>query len=221
MNLQLGWSLGMLATILFSFVYFPQLILNYRRKGTDGFSENSMIIKLVGGAYLLVNATYAGEPVPVICYGLFGLSMYCLLLGQIAFYNSKNTIWLWIFLFPIVPVFTTLMFPLTAPITNSFKPFTQIFSHVAQLQVIWSKKTASGVALTSQHLNWIGAWSGLYMCLVLQPKNTSTWFLYYNSVFQAGSFYLAVLYFDGYRAFLRGSVLTSWAAPKAEEVAAQ
>jgi len=219
LNHKFAWSLGMIATCLFSFVYFPQMLLNYKRKHTEGFSETSMIIKLIGGAYLLVNAAYAGEPSPVVCYGLFGFAMYSVLLGQIGYYNKRYHLLLWIFLFPVVPFLTTVMFPWTTPITNSFKPFTQIFSHVAQLLLVWKKKTASGVALTSQHLNWIGAWAGLYMCLVLKPNNTSTYFLYYNSVFQAGSFYAAVLFFDGTRAFLRASAITSWLVAKDQVIA--
>mmetsp|Transcript_27846 Transcript_27846/g.54844 ORF Transcript_27846/g.54844 Transcript_27846/m.54844 type:complete len:229 (+) Transcript_27846:39-725(+) len=213
---MLAYALGMTSTVLFSLVYFPQMALNYSRKHTDGFSETSMIIKLVGGAFLLVNASFVGEPFPVIAYGLFGLSMYSILLGQIAYYNKRYFLFGWIFLFPLLPLAMAVLFPESMTVTNSFKPLTQIGSHLAQLKMVWDKQTASGVALTSQHINWIGAWFGLYMCYVLQPKNTSTWFLYYNSVFQAGSFYAAVFWFDGTDKFLRGSILTSFLAKKSK-----
>ena len=100
--------------------------------------------------------------------------------------------------------------PASAALTNSFKPATQILSHLAQLGVIYSKKSTMGVSLTSQHANWVGAWAGLYMCYFIPPKAASTYFLYVNSVFQAASFYFAVVWYDGTRAFLRSSGLTSW-----------
>ena len=66
---QLAISTGMLATTLFSLVYVPQLYLNMKRQSTEGFSQASMVIKLVGGSFLLVNSIQAGEATPVVLYG--------------------------------------------------------------------------------------------------------------------------------------------------------
>lgn len=210
---NIAWSAGMLSTILFSFVYFPQMALNYSRQSTTGLSATSLIIKLLGGAFLLVNAYWVSEPGPVICYGLFGFSMYSILIGQIGYYNNQPQLYLW-FLFPLVPLVLITVYPETQALTNSIKPLTQIGSHLTQLRVFFQRKTCDGVSLDSQHINLLGASLGYFMCLVLTPKNTSTWFLYYNSFFQASTFYAVVIYYDGLTVFLRSSKLTAWLASK-------
>jgi len=204
---------GMVSTILFSLVYFPQMMLNYNRQSTTGLSPTSLIIKLLGGAFLLVNAYWVSEPVPVICYGLFGFSMYSILIGQIGYYGKQPTLYLWL-AFPLVPYVLVTLYPETQALTNSIKPLTQIGSHLTQMRVFYQRKTCDGVSLDSQHINLLGAALGYFMCLILTPKNTSTWFLYYNSFFQASTFYAAVLYYDGLPVFLRSSKLTSWLAHK-------
>lgn len=207
-DLTLADSMGFLATFLFSIVYFPQMVLNFKRKDTTGFSAKSMIIKLIGGAFLGVNAHYSGERLPVVLYGCIGLFQYSLLLAQIGIYNDKKYLFLW-FLFPLIPYSLTFI-PGTVAITNTFKPITQITSHVTQLLEFWKLQSTEGYSLTSQHYNWIGGWAGMYMCYVNSPPSTSTWFLYINSLIQAGTVFLAVIYFDGVHKFMLKSAFTSW-----------
>ncbi len=71
---HLAIQFGLLSTLLFSVVYLPQLWLNYRRKNTDGFSESSMSIKLMGASFLSVPHT---SVVSDFCCVRLGSGPYC------------------------------------------------------------------------------------------------------------------------------------------------
>ena len=57
---HIGQFLGMTATFCFTLQYAPQALLNYQRKSTKGFSSNGIIIKLIGAAFLMINAYLTG-----------------------------------------------------------------------------------------------------------------------------------------------------------------
>eukprot|EP00475_Leptophrys_vorax_P041244 TRINITY_DN777_c0_g1_i2.p1 TRINITY_DN777_c0_g1~~TRINITY_DN777_c0_g1_i2.p1 ORF type:complete len:105 (-),score=26.27 TRINITY_DN777_c0_g1_i2:63-377(-) len=57
---QTAMLLGHFATICFTLQYIPQAIKNYRRQSVKGFSTTGIIIKLVGAAFLAVNAYILG-----------------------------------------------------------------------------------------------------------------------------------------------------------------
>jgi hypothetical protein len=154
-----------------------------------------MIIKIVGGAFHFVNAVATGEGLPVVSYGLFGILSYSILLVQCAHYNKKYHLLLYIVVIPCVPVFLS-YYPESIEITNSIKPLAQIASHLAALLVVWNIKSCAGLSLTSQHMNLLGGLLGCYMLWIIPPKSIWTWFSYANSLFQAGTTYIAYVIFD-------------------------
>jgi len=209
---------------LLSFRYLPQIALNFSRKSVRGFSATGIIIKHVGASFLFVNSLFIGEVLAVVLYGLCNVVQHSMFMCQFSIYSNveftpldelriqkssgngeyihteksfKEKYLLWL-LFPLLPVFLGLIFPSSMYITNSIKPITQVLSHLPQLNVCYQLKTTSGVSLTSQHLNIIGGFAGLYMCSIIPPVSWATYLIYANSVLQALSLYAMAGYYDGF-----------------------
>lgn len=81
---------GMVASVAFFVQYLPQAWLNYQRKSVKGFSTSSIVIKLIGAAFLFVNATWTGEALPVICYGLFNVMQHSIFMVQFYLYSGEE-----------------------------------------------------------------------------------------------------------------------------------
>eukprot|EP01084_Bolivina_argentea_P249077 416816_1 len=194
---HIGQFLGMTATFCFTLQYAPQAIQNFQRKSTKGFSSTGIIIKLVGAAFLMINAYLTGETTSVVLYGVFNVIQHSIFMYQFAIYKKDYKFLVWL-LFPFIPYLLGLLSPSTIPLTNSIKPGAQIFSHIPQLYVCYQLKTASGVSLKTQHLNMIGGLAGMIMCIIIEPKSTMTYFLYINSMFQAISLYIVAIIYDNY-----------------------
>eukprot|EP00483_Globobulimina_turgida_P013502 UN13527 len=173
---HIGHFLGMTATLCFTLQYAPQAIKNFQRKSTMGFSSTGIIIKLVGAAFLMINAYLTGETTSVVLYGVFNVIQHSIFMYQFAIYKQDYKFLIWL-LFPLLPFIIGTTFPFTIPFTNSIKPGAQIFSHIPQLYVCYQLKTASGVSLKTQHLNMVGGISGMIMCIIIEPKSAMTYFL--------------------------------------------
>ncbi|KAH3761338.1 PQ loop repeat family protein [Pelomyxa schiedti] len=203
--------MGGVATVLFMFQYVPQAVYNYRRSSVEGFSANSIIVKLIGSCFLAVNATFTSETWPVIMYGYGNVVQHSIFMIQFAYYNpgkrpmystqvgnvKKGLKYLAWILFIFVPIFLGLVFPQTIPYTSSIKPLTQLISHIPQLVECYKLKTTLGCSLFSQVLNFIGGVLGVYMCLVIPPKSPTTYLLYINSIVQATSLFGMAWWYDG------------------------
>mmetsp|Transcript_75650 Transcript_75650/g.67863 ORF Transcript_75650/g.67863 Transcript_75650/m.67863 type:complete len:241 (+) Transcript_75650:96-818(+) len=193
----IGQSLGMLATFCFTLQYAPQAIKNFQRQSTEGFSSTGIIIKLVGAAFLMINAYLTGETASVVLYGVFNVVQHSIFMFQFASYKQDYKFLIWL-AFPLIPYFMGQLLPSTIPLTNMIKPGAQVFSHIPQLYVCYQKKTAGGVSLKTQHLNMIGGVAGLIMCIIIEPKSKMTYFLYINSMFQAITLYFVAIVYDNY-----------------------
>eukprot|EP01084_Bolivina_argentea_P230601 389039_1 len=218
---RMGHILGMTATLCFTVQYAPQALQNFQRKSTKGFSSTGIIIKLVGAAFLMVNAHLTGETTSVVLYGVFNVIQHSIFMYQFAIYKQDYKFLLWL-LFPIVPFIWGITLPATISITNLIKPGAQIFSHIPQLWVCYQLKTAQGVSLKTQHLNMIGGLAGIIMCIIITPKSKMTYFLYINSMFQAISLYCVAVAYDNYRLCLEGQKsklrITSLNSPPRDEL---
>ena len=149
--------------------YAPQAWKNYKRKSCRGFSSTGIIIKLVGAAFLMVNAYILGETISVTFYGLFNVIQHSIFMLQFAIYKNDYKFVVWL-LFPLFPYFLGTISPITINFTNSIKPGAQIFSHIPQLLLCWNLKTTQGVSLDTQHLNMVGGLCGLIMCFLIETK---------------------------------------------------
>eukprot|EP00475_Leptophrys_vorax_P041245 TRINITY_DN777_c0_g1_i3.p1 TRINITY_DN777_c0_g1~~TRINITY_DN777_c0_g1_i3.p1 ORF type:complete len:274 (-),score=51.87 TRINITY_DN777_c0_g1_i3:1066-1887(-) len=163
---QTAMLLGHFATICFTLQYIPQAIKNYRRQSVKGFSTTGIIIKLVGAAFLAVNAYILGESAPVVLYGVFNIIQHSIFVVQFALYTKHLSFLPWI-LFPTIPYVLGTSFPATMPFTNSIKPVAQVLSHFPQLWLCVNLKSISGVSMLTQHLNILGGVSGLLSKMTL------------------------------------------------------
>ena len=201
--------LGIVTSVMFMVMYVPQFLLNRRRRSTEGFSSTGIVIKLVGASFLAVNAWITGEAIAVVLYGALGVLQHDAFMVQFFLYERRNNVrfLLWI-LVPVVPYMLSQWLPVTMLLTNYIKPVSQIASHIPQLLECRRLRTASGVSLWSQHLNFLGGLGGIYMCWMIPPRSPMPWLLYVFSVLQAVTLYAAWLYYDsGYLAGGRTFVL--------------
>lgn len=194
---HIGQFLGMSATFCFTLQYAPQAILNYQRKSTKGFSSNGIIIKLIGAAFLMINAYLTGETASVVLYGVFNVIQHSIFMLQFAIYENNQKFLIWLS-FPFIPLLLGILLPSSIALSNSIKPGAQIFSHIFQLKKCYDLKSAQGVSLKTQHLNMFGGAAGIIMCILIEPKSTMTYFLYSNSMFQAISLYIVAIVYDNY-----------------------
>lgn len=97
---------------------------------------------------------------------------------------------------PVVPYLLAVIAPATMSLTNFVKPVSQVASHIPQLLECRKWRTTAGVALMSQHMNFIGGILGIYMCYVIPPKSVMPWLLYINSLLQASTLYFAWFWYD-------------------------
>jgi uncharacterized protein with PQ loop repeat len=107
-----GLLAGYFATICFTVQYIPQTILNFKRKSVKGFSTHGILIKLIGASFLCINSIFMGENIPVILYGLLNVIQHIIFMFQFGSYNNSYYWYGWI-LFPIVPYYLALYFPIT------------------------------------------------------------------------------------------------------------
>lgn len=182
---------GYLSSLCFTLQYVPQMVLNYRRRSVSGLSTTGIIIKLVGACFLCVNSYLTGEHLSVVMYGTLNVVQHLVFVSQFATYTGDRSFMLW-FLFPLLPLCLGTALPASigalyiyiyiirickcarrahiplcvhtqhTALTSSFKPISQLLSHLPQLYLTWNKKTAEGVSLSTQHLNLVGGLSGLY-----------------------------------------------------------
>lgn len=188
----------MITSVMFTLLYVPQMLLNRRRKSVEGFSSQAIVIKLFGAAFLTVNSLYTGEAIPVIAYGTLNVAQHSLFMLQFFTYAKIHNFryLVCIIVAPLLPYLAALYFPGSLVVTNYFKPLSQVFSIVPQLLECRRLQTASGVSLLSQHLNFLGGLMGIYMCSIIPPKSSITWFLYINSCGQAFCIYAMWLWYD-------------------------
>lgn len=152
---------GYLSSLCFTLQYVPQMVLNYRRRSVSGLSTSGIIIKLVGACFLCVNSYLTGEHLSVVMYGTLNVVQHLVFVSQFATYTGDRSFMLW-FLFPLLPLCLGTALPESIALTSSFKPVSQLLSHLPQLYLTWTKKTTEGVSLSTQHLNLVGGLSGLY-----------------------------------------------------------
>eukprot|EP01130_Rhizamoeba_saxonica_P001381 TRINITY_DN11241_c0_g1_i1.p1 TRINITY_DN11241_c0_g1~~TRINITY_DN11241_c0_g1_i1.p1 ORF type:complete len:240 (+),score=30.98 TRINITY_DN11241_c0_g1_i1:50-721(+) len=185
---------GYIASMCFILQYVPQAVLNYQRKNVEGFNRYSIVIKLIGAAFLCVDTILLQESNSVIFYGVFNVLQNVVFMVQFSIYPGTGTgpqrIYLLWILFPIVPYILGITLPATIITTSSLKPFSQIISHGSQLKESIELRSTKGLSLPTQHLNIVGGISGLIMCYYIPPISFWTYVIYINSVLEALTVYM-------------------------------
>eukprot|EP01104_Vermistella_antarctica_P016681 TRINITY_DN5735_c0_g1_i1.p1 TRINITY_DN5735_c0_g1~~TRINITY_DN5735_c0_g1_i1.p1 ORF type:complete len:283 (+),score=33.86 TRINITY_DN5735_c0_g1_i1:166-1014(+) len=197
-DLAVAHFMGVLASLCFTLQYSPQFFMNWKKKSVKGFSSSSIIIKLVGACFLFVNVVVTGEARVVQVYGLFNVCQHLFFIVQFQLYkpDEDKRNFLYFFFLPAVPYLLWWYFPSSVEFTNMLKPAAQVASHVPQVATCWRNKSTSGLAMNTQHLNFIGGVAGMYMCYVIPPISWTTYAVYVNSCLQALSLYGLYFYFD-------------------------
>jgi hypothetical protein len=191
-------ALGDLSSVCFFLVYVPQFVLNCRRRSVAGFSLSSVVLKLVGSAFLFVNSVFKEASFPFIFYGLLNTVEHCLFLGQFAVYDKHFSALLLISVI-LIPYFICQYLPHWVKWTNLVKPGTQFLSNFPQLYHCVRVHTTTGLSMYGQHLHWLGSLFGFMMLIVEQNFSFMPWLLYANSFLQAYLIYVMAAWYGELR----------------------
>ncbi|KAJ4459482.1 putative transmembrane protein [Paratrimastix pyriformis] len=189
---------SVISVAAFFFQYFPQLILNHRRRSVEGISLPGVLLKLLGATFLFVDAYLLDEPDALILYGLINTCQMMFFVHQFALYQRQYRIYWWL-LSPLIPYVCGTLLPASIPFTYGIKPATQIASHLPQLLLCFRTHSTQGISRLSQHLNLIGGIAGL-VSLWLTPRLVSriSYLTYFNSVMQAVTLYYLFWRYPGH-----------------------
>ena len=189
---------GDMASICFFLVYIPQFLLNYKRKSVEGFSKSSVILKLIGSAFLCVNSLFNGSQFPIFLYGFLNTIEHSVFLIQFAIFGKQYFSLIYI-LFPIIPYLICIFFPSFIPYTDLIKPITQFVGHIPQLISCIKIGSTKGISILGEHLHYFGSILGFLMLLMTRNFNISKWVLYGNTFIQALSVYIVASCFGELR----------------------
>ena len=187
-----------MASICFFIVYIPQFVLNYRRKSVDGFSKSSVILKLIGSAFLCVNSLFNGSQFPIFLYGFLNTIEHSLFLLQFATYGKQYYSLIYI-LIPVIPFLICKFLPFLIPYTDLIKPITQFVGHIPQLIICIKRGSTKGISIIGEHLHYVGSVFGFLMLLMTRNFSISRWILYGNTLLQALSIYIVASFYGELR----------------------
>eukprot|EP01060_Flectonema_neradi_P024723 TRINITY_DN33606_c0_g1_i1.p1 TRINITY_DN33606_c0_g1~~TRINITY_DN33606_c0_g1_i1.p1 ORF type:complete len:218 (+),score=10.15 TRINITY_DN33606_c0_g1_i1:268-921(+) len=185
---NLSDGLGYISTISFFFQYLPQMIKNYNRKTTEGFSTSAMVVKLLGASFLCFNNALDGERGFVLLYGIISMCQYLIMIGQAAMYSGPMSGW-FLLLIPLPVLLVSFAMPDSRPITTGLKPASQIIGHLLLLKECIRIRSVRGISLISHGQNLLGGCCGIIAILLVPAKSAWTLLLYVNSTAQATSIF--------------------------------
>ena len=195
---SIGYWIGNIGAVSFFFVSFPQILLNYRRKSTNGFSALFVLIRLFGISFQ-ISFGIIGTLQKSALFTAFLIALENMVfLIQLSIYR-KNRYFLLGFLLPLPGIITTLAFRESIVVTKWFYSICQVVCYIPYIITLISTHSTLGVSLFGQHLNFIGSLCGILMCCITVESDIVTWIFYIFSFFQALSVFFLALAFDEYR----------------------
>ena len=156
------WA-GNIAAISFFVVQVPQILLNYRRKDTTGFSSLAVVIRVFGGCFMIAISFVTHASFPLLFSAVLNLLENLVFTVQFAMYQSNKLYYL-IFAIPVPVILLTALVPSSIKFTKWINPATQVVCYVPYIWVMVQNGTTRGVSLLGQHLNMIGGVLGMLMC---------------------------------------------------------
>jgi len=191
------WS-GVFGAGFFFFVHFPQIIYNFKRKSTEGFSSLAVLLRIVGLSFHVFNSLVQNLEFQYVLTGILLLIENFVYVLQFIVYRKKKSYLFAIFLvFPAL--FLAVFYPETVESTNWINSFTQIVGYIPYLALCIIHGTTKGISMFGQHLNYCGSVCGIIMCSISCNCSSTTWSFYVISLFQSLSVFLLGLMYEEYR----------------------
>ena len=197
---DIGCWFGNFGALIFFFVHFPQLLFNYQRKSTEGFSSTSVFIRNFGLSFHVTNSLIEKLHKPYILTGIILLFLLQIYFIQFTIYR-KNKKYLFGLLIPIIPFIINFLFPEIISITNWLNPISQIICYIPYIFSCLKVASTNGISLLGQHINFLGGIFGFLMCSINCNCSQMTWLFYCISLIQSLSIFLLSLSYNEYRLF--------------------
>ena len=190
--------IGIISSIIFFLINFPQIFLNYRRKSTEGFSWIAILLRNLGTSFHVMIGIVTKIPFPLFLSGILNLVQIYILILQFIKYRNDIKYALG-YLLTIPAIILTLSYPKSVNITQWIIPFGQIICYIPIVLECIKVGSTRGVSLLSMHLNFIGGQFGVFMCSVNGECSTIGWLYYIISVLQYIAVYLIAFGYSEYR----------------------
>lgn len=191
------WA-GNIAAVSFFIVQVPQILLNYRRRSTTGFSSLSVIIRVIGGSFMVSIGFVRHISFPLLFAGILNLLENLVFTIQFALYRQNKWYYLG-FAIPVPAVLLTTLVPSSIKFTRWINPATQVICYLPYIWVIIESGTTKGISLLGQHLNMFGGVLGMLMCAISCRCDEIGWLYYLFSLIQAGSVFMIAMSFGEFR----------------------
>lgn len=192
---KFGCICGSFAAFVYFFVQIPQIIKNYKRKTTSGFSIYYVIIRLIGTSFFFVNSSIKKLAWPIILSGVLLYISFGFLLVQHAFYEYSRPHYFFLLVI-VFPIAFGLAYPASIKITDFINPIFQIVAYIPFINECLKAKTTSGVSLLSFHINFLGSVLGILMCTITDQCDSTGWFLHIISMCQSAAIYMIAIEFN-------------------------
>ena len=189
---------GALSSICFTFVYLPQLFLNFSRHSVQGLSLSSIVLRLFGSVFLCENSLFNNSPSSIFYYGLTNTIEHSLMLIQYANYTKKY-IYIFFLFVPFLPLLIYYISPNLLSLTDYVKPITQVIGFIPQLICCIQQGSTLSISLISQHFHYLGSLFGFTMLILSNEYHVRKWILYGNTFIEAYSFYILSAWYGEFR----------------------
>lgn len=203
--LKLGYILGSFAAISFMFVQLPQLILNFRRKSTTGFSPFYVVIRMLGLSFHVVNGMITNMTLPLLISGTLLLVELFIFVFQFTRYNKKPLYYI-SYMVVLIPIILSSLWPKSIEVTSYFNPVVQIVCCVPYILECIRAQTTLGISMFGQHLNFLGGILGLYMCSITTACNDIGWLFYVVPAGQSLTIFTLSIYYNEFRLFDKANI---------------
>lgn len=191
---------GNLAAVCFFLVNIPQILMNYKRQSTEGFSSMSVIIRCFGISFHVFNGYMHNIAFPLLFAGVLLFLENLIFIIQIGIYNQAY-LYLLCLMIPIPIYCIATMRPESWVYTRWVNPCTQILCYVPYVLTLVKAGTTKGISMLGQHLNFIGGICGLLMCSVGTRCDPLGWCFYLISLMQATVVFCVAIKFEEFRIF--------------------
>jgi uncharacterized protein with PQ loop repeat len=195
-----GCWMGNFSALVYFIAQVPQIILNFRRKTTKGLSPNFVVIRLFGLSFFTVNAIIQSSAASLIALGALLTFAYIILLVQYCYYEY-NPCYYGFLTFIIIPIFVSLVFPSTIPVTNYINSISQVACYIPFISECIHLETTKGISLFGQHIKFLGSVMGLFMCATTCGCDTPGWLMHIISMGQACITYIVAIHYNEMRFF--------------------
>lgn len=190
--------IGNVAAIVTFLQNIPQIILNLKRKSVKGFSSLSVIIRIFGTSFLMINEIIKKTSFSILLSAILLLIEYVIYIIQFIMYTS-NKYYILSFLIPIPCICLSCFWKASITVTQYFPAICSILNYIPFVATVLQAHTTIGISMISQILNYSSGIFGLLQCSIECGCDTISWLFFVISIIQGVIIFIIAMAFGEYR----------------------